>query len=321
MTDNRFLLLLCRGRRLIMMLPTLAMLATPVTSPTYFRCPLCSHLLLPHDSGLRCRNGHTFDQAREGHVHLLPPKKRAAQQSEVDAQIRARRAFYEAGGFATQAGGLADEVVRAAASCPAADDLQVLAAGCGEGLFLRTVEERWANDNRSAVGLWGTDMEKQAVRYAARRQPSARFAVASPHRLPFADGVLDVVFAAFTPAPWDEFCRVLRPGGAVVVARPGPDHLYELQQRVSGGVAAQRRVPKQFPAALAENYVRVRTEEALTGSAAASLLEMTPLVRRASERARADLQQQVAREQPLECTIDLIVSTHRVWLGTGGEPI
>ena len=33
------------------------------------------------------------------------------------------------------------------------------------------------------------------------------------HRLPFADGSFDVVFSCFSPSPWDEFCRVLRPGG------------------------------------------------------------------------------------------------------------
>lgn len=35
------------------------------------------------------------------------------------------------------------------------------------------------------------------------------------HSLPFADGSFDVVFSCFSPSPWDEFCRVLRPGGAL----------------------------------------------------------------------------------------------------------
>ena len=33
--------------------------------------------------------------------------------------------------------------------------------------------------------------------------------------MPFADGSFDVVFSCFSPSPWDEFCRVLRPGGAL----------------------------------------------------------------------------------------------------------
>ena len=42
---------------------------------------------------------------------------------------------------------------------------------------------------------------------------STPFAAPPRHRLPFADGSFDVVFSCFSPSPWDEFCRVLRPGG------------------------------------------------------------------------------------------------------------
>jgi len=313
-----------------------AMLSLLLTA-THFTCPSCGLPLLSADATaktLRCTNGHSFDKAREGHVHLLPPARKpaVALQAEEDAVIRAERAFYEAGGFASQADGLAAEVARALSLCPTANDgaeegrRQVLGAGCGEGLYLRTVREHLSRDGGApVVGLWGTDTEKLAVRYAASRQRDAHFAVASPHDLPFADGSLDLVFAAFAPAPWEAFCRVLRPGGAVVVARAGPDHLQELRERVRGGSAVEASpsaaLTKQYPAALAENYVRVRTREAFTGARAARLLEMTPIVRRAPQSCRDELEREVERGQPLHCTVDLIISTHRVWLGTGGEPM
>ena len=126
----------------------------------------------------------------------------------------------------------------------------------------------------------------------------------SPHRLPFRDGTMDVVFSAFAPTDWEEFLRVLRPGGAVVTVRGGREHLAELRRRSAAAEGTSQ--PKQFPAGLAENYVRVRTEEAYSGAAAAALVEMAGPGTEAAA--------------PGRVTVDVIISTHRVWLGTGGEP-
>ena len=55
------------------------------------------------------------------------------------------------------------------------------------------------------------------------------FAVASAFELPFDDACFDVVLTAFSPWPAAEFERVLRPGGFVIAAGPGPDHLFGLK--------------------------------------------------------------------------------------------
>ena len=41
-----------------------------------FRCPLCARPLEREGSALRCPEGHSFDLAREGYVHLLPPNQK-----------------------------------------------------------------------------------------------------------------------------------------------------------------------------------------------------------------------------------------------------
>jgi len=252
---------------------------------------------------------------------LLPPlRQRAAVVASNDEIARASRAFFEAGGFADQVDGVAAEVVRALSHCPAVDGIgaQILAAGCGEGVYLRAVERALHLEGRqsqgSTYGLWGVDTIKTSVRYAARRQPTARFAVASPHSLPFADGTLDVVFSVFGPAPWEEFCRVLRPGGAIIVARAGFDHLRSLRG-LAEAEETTPRPPKQFTAGLAENYARLRTERAIySGEKASNLLEMTPFVRSAP----AHVKERLHSLSELTTTVDIIMSTHRVWLGTGG---
>lgn len=253
---------------------------------------------------------------------MLPPVKvNAKAVAESDARVRAQRAFYEAGGYAAQLDAVAAEVQRALTLCPGypekAGEMHVLNAGCGEGECLRLLEQRLDAAGVRLGGLWGTDTSKLAVRYAAKRQRSARFAVCAPHKLPFGDGSMHVVFSLFTPSPpWEESCRVLGPGGAVVVARAGNRHLRELQQRGSDTPSE----PKQFAAGLAEEYVRVCTQETYRGQLATGLLEMSGLGGQAHgliAGGGGDDDADIQLVAPV--TVDLICSTHRVWLGTGGE--
>ena len=40
-----------------------------------FCCPLCGAALTREGPAARCGNGHSFDVARQGYVHLLPANK------------------------------------------------------------------------------------------------------------------------------------------------------------------------------------------------------------------------------------------------------
>jgi len=159
----------------------------------------------------------------------------------------------------------------------------MLNIGCGEGQFLRSLVARANANGESNLGLWGVDSSKLAVRYAAKRRRKASFAVCAPHTLPFADGVFSTIFSVTrgngvlrVPVEWDECCRVLRPGGAIIVARLGSDHLLEL--RSESERLQQQAPPKQFAAGLAENYVRHRSEQMYCGALADSLRAMAPEV-------------------------------------------
>ncbi|MFM2078659.1 MAG: rRNA ((745)-N(1))-methyltransferase [Actinomycetota bacterium] len=157
-----------------------------------------------------------FDRAREGYVNLLVGGRLpGAASGDDDTMVRARREVFDAGCFDT----IIDAVAAAVHSSGAAE---VLDAGCGEGSYLA----RACADGQSG---WGIDISKVAVRLAARRHPSCTFAVASSYRLPFADSSFDALIDVFSPRPFDELLRVLRPGGTAVVVTPGPDHLAALK--------------------------------------------------------------------------------------------
>ncbi len=44
---------------------------------SFFCCPVCGAPLEQVGGALRCGKGHSFDTAREGYTHLLPPNRGA----------------------------------------------------------------------------------------------------------------------------------------------------------------------------------------------------------------------------------------------------
>ncbi len=232
-----------------------------------FRCPHCAQALVEQPTGWTCATGHVFDRSREGYVNLLVGGRLPGGPSgDDDAMVRARRTVFDAGLYDPIIDAVATEVARAVADAP--ERPAVLDAGCGEGTYL--AQAAAASD---ADG-WGIDISKVAVRLAAKRYGACRFAVASSYRLPFADASFDAVIDVFSPRPFDELLRVLRPGGVAVVVTPGADHLAGLKALVydtprphvddEATPPAESTTPVHFTVDLAQPPLR------------RALLEMTP---------------------------------------------
>lgn len=185
-----------------------------------FRCPHCGEHLSVDGTTSRCPNGHAFDVAKEGYVNLLPGGRlRGRGSGDDDEMVRARRSVFDAGLYAP----IIDRVAQIVAT---AEPVTVLDAGCGEGSYLAA-----ATSVTGAFGV-GIDISRAAVRLAARRHVTHRYAVASSYRLPVDDGAFDALINVFSPRSFDEMFRVVRPGGLAVVVTPGPDHLHELKASI-----------------------------------------------------------------------------------------
>jgi 23S rRNA (guanine745-N1)-methyltransferase len=173
-----------------------------------------------------CAAGHGFDVAREGYVNLLLARH-SRQPGDNLEMINARRRFLETGAYDPLSAALAEAV---AARHPCV----VLDAGCGEGRHTRAI---------SAPVVVGVDVAKVAVAVAARAHPAGRYAVASTSDLPLADSTADVAMVVFAPVIARELARVTRPGGTVVVAHPGPEHLAGLRRLVYARPRAHQLKP------------------------------------------------------------------------------
>ncbi|GGO13372.1 rRNA (guanine-N1)-methyltransferase [Microbispora rosea subsp. aerata] len=177
-------------------------------------CPVCGTAIHLTGGAVRCARGHSFDVARQGYVNMLT---RPAGTADTPAMVAARARFLEAGHYDPLAR-------RLAAVCAGA--AVIADAGAGTGHYLA------AALGDDAVGI-ALDVSKHALKRAARAHPRIGAVVADVWRpLPIRDGVVDVLLNVFAPRNAEEFARVLRPGGALIVVTPGPGHLRPLVERL-----------------------------------------------------------------------------------------
>jgi 23S rRNA (guanine745-N1)-methyltransferase len=236
-----------------------------------FRCPVCQADLALVERSLRCPQRHSFDLARSGYVNLLTGHGAVPAEGGDDAQQLVRRdAFLTRGHF---------DAVTDAIRAHLPDRAAILDAGCGTAYHLH----RLARGDDTAAGI---DVSKDAAAYAAKRYPKFTFAVADIWRdWPIRDAAIDLVLSIFAPKNFPEAARVLRPGGVLAVAFPGPDHLIELRQEfglLEQGEAKTETYATGLAQAIATPaHQRLRTEVRLGAADIANVILMGPNARHA----------------------------------------
>jgi 23S rRNA (guanine745-N1)-methyltransferase len=231
------------------------------------RCPLCHDALSLDDRVACCPRGHSFDRAREGYFNLLPVQNKNSLDPGDDADmVAARRDFLEAGHYAPFRETLAGLV---SALRPG----HLVDSGCGEGWYTAALA-------RSAQATTAFDISKSAMRRAAKRTADVTWLVASSNDIPLADHCADALLAIFSPLAAAEAARVLTSGGALLVAAPGPQHLWELREALYEAVRphqAEKWQEELQPHFLFHSEARVQFEITLADNAAVNqLLKMTP---------------------------------------------
>lgn len=184
-------------------------------------CPLCGAPLERSERVYTCPGGHSYDIAKEGYVHLLPANKMHSKTPGDDkAMATARNRFLSANHYARLRDTLAALAVEHAPK-----GAVVLDSGCGEGYYTAAIKAALPT-----ARVAGVDLSKPSLKYAARREREAEFAVASVYHLPVGDGRVDLLLNCFSPLAPEEFRRVLKPGGVFFYVVPGPRHLWEMKE-------------------------------------------------------------------------------------------
>ncbi|WP_437888594.1 23S rRNA (guanine(745)-N(1))-methyltransferase [Phytobacter sp. V91] len=259
-----------------------------------FSCPLCHAPLSRSERSFSCSNRHQFDIAKEGYVNLLPVQhKRSRDPGDSAEMMQARRAFLDAGHYQPLRDAIAEKL---RASLPVDADA-ILDIGCGEGYYTRAFADVTASTGARTLGL---DVSKAAIRAAAKRYPQVMFCVASSHRLPFQENSIDAIVRIYAPCKAEELMRVVKPGGMVITAAPGPRHLLELKGLIykeaqlhapdSGEISGFQVIEQQSLA----------YEMNLTGKEAVALLQMTPF----AWRAKPEVWEALVAKERFSCQTD-----------------
>ena len=188
------------------------------------RCPVCSSsLYMSEDAKSAFCTGarrHCFDFSKDGYLSF-PGNGGGDSKSAVDA----RRSFLLKGYYAPAA-----EAVVSAVEKYIGRDASLIDAGCGEGYYTSMLAEK--------VGMTlGFDLSKFACGAAAklaRREGKSNllYSTASVFELPVNDSSVDAVVNIFAPCAEDEYSRVLKDGGYLIVVGAGKDHLMGLKRAI-----------------------------------------------------------------------------------------
>lgn len=278
--------------------------AAPLADETLaaLACPVCGGGLRMHGAAVGCDAGHRFDRAKQGHLALLAG--RTAFASDTAEMVAARDRFLDGGWYAPTAAALAEA---AASEAPRAH--LVLDVGGGTGWYAARMLD--ALPGAHGVSL---DLSKPAAARAARAHPSLASIVADAWSgLPLQDGSVDVALSVFAPRNAEELARVLAPGGVLLVAVPGPEHLTELVEPL-GMLRVDPRKQERLAQRLGvfeRGAVReVRETLRLDRTAARDLVLMGPSAFHADP---AQLDERLAAlPEPIAATLAVTVAAYRL---------
>ncbi|MDA3957100.1 putative RNA methyltransferase [Oceanispirochaeta sp.] len=240
-------------------------------------CPKCRLPLQEFSSYYKCENNHTFDIAKQGYSNLLLANQKSSKNpGDNDKMLMARSSFLEGNYFKP----LQDEIVQLFKFYLSENGISkgtILDCGCGEGHYLRVL----SNSLGSSFQYKGIDIAKKGVKLAAAGAKKdikikSDFAVASSANIPLSDNSCVAVYSIFSPVKALEILRILKKQGCFIRVLPGPNHLYELKEKIYRE-ARQHDPPKELMGFTLISEKKLHFDLCFDhGETYQNLIEMTP---------------------------------------------
>ena len=231
-----------------------------------FICPICKENIQINDTGkMYCINNHSFDVAKQGYVNLM---------TKPVASMYSKDLFESRQQIITS--GLYDEVQHAIAQLLSGEQV-ILDTGCGEGSHL----ERICEQLPSSVGV-GIDLSKEGIIAAAKHYGNKIWCVGDLANSPFQAGSFTTILNFLSPANYDEFKRLLVPGGKVIKVVPQSNYLQQIRVQAFADSAKETYSNEQTVSRFKESFskvkvIRITYTKPIETALVPKLLEMTPM--------------------------------------------
>lgn len=260
-------------------------------------CPVCGEALEKKENALLCPNRHSFDLARQGYVNLLTvSQKKSLHPGDTRDMVAARRRFLDAGVYAPIAQAI-QEAIRE--FCPTGSAF--LDAGCGEGYYTAKAAEILPG-----AAVYGLDISKDAVRFAAGKYKNISWLCGTAAKLPFRDGTFDGMMSLFALTVPGEFSRVLKENGIFLQVLAGEDHLMGLKKIIYPEILhREKNSTPELP-----GFTRIVTRHiefpfTVEGGLVQDLLSMTPHLWRISRQGAENLEKTQTLTDEAKCVLNV----------------
>lgn len=282
-----------------------------ILKATNLICPIEGEPLDMGEKRLFCKNGHSFDIARQGYINLLPVQhKRSKQPGDSKEMVVARTRFLNSGLYEPLAEELAKIYLCLIDDMNKLDDqkLCLMDAGCGEGYYFNYVYNYLKSQKGNAtLSFIGMDISKPAIVESAKRNEFISWIVGTNRQPPVQQESVDIIACVFGFQSFEGFNKILKPGGKVILVEAGEDHLKELREIIYPQVK-KSDLPdishaEEMGFAISESKVIRFNTGGISNEVISDLLLMTPHFYRASK----DGRERASNLQTLALTVDVVV--------------
>jgi len=230
-----------------------------------FACPICQESMTIQEQGrMVCSANHSFDIAKQGYINMLTHGAASKYSKEL---FESRKTVIDSGIYDE----IEDKIIELIAPAQT-----VLDTGCGEGSHLARIMAE-----KKGIGV-GIDIAKEGILAASRHYPEQIWCVGDLAKSPFAKSSFDAILNILSPANYEEFKRLLTPGGCVVKVVPQSRYLHELRAQLYADSDKESYSNDQIVARFKESFMEVSVKRITYTTPFATelipaLLEMTPM--------------------------------------------